>query len=87
MRLNKKLLAQSKMEDAPVPPLVLLRPLIRLLPVAGWLKTGTPEPPLPPLRAPRDSIRINVTTLKDDGEVSKKQVILNITYESGQVYM
>ncbi|MBV96710.1 Glycoprotein integral membrane protein 1, partial [Eschrichtius robustus] len=34
-----------------------------------------------------DSIRINVTTLKDDGEVSKEQVVLNITYESGQVYV
>ncbi|XP_016079448.1 PREDICTED: glycoprotein integral membrane protein 1 isoform X1 [Miniopterus natalensis] len=35
----------------------------------------------------QDSIRINVTTLKDDGEVSKEQVVLNITYESGQVYV
>nr|XP_044624261.1 glycoprotein integral membrane protein 1 isoform X3 [Equus asinus] len=34
-----------------------------------------------------DSIRINVTTLKDGGEASREQVILNITYESGQVYV
>ncbi|KFO22085.1 hypothetical protein H920_16522, partial [Fukomys damarensis] len=34
-----------------------------------------------------DGIRINVTTLKDDGKVSKEQVVLNITYESGQVYV
>ncbi|XP_058390252.1 glycoprotein integral membrane protein 1 isoform X2 [Diceros bicornis minor] len=39
------------------------------------------------LCAVTDSIRINVTTLKDDGEVSKEQVVLNITYESGQVYV
>ncbi|XP_011802781.1 PREDICTED: glycoprotein integral membrane protein 1 [Colobus angolensis palliatus] len=34
-----------------------------------------------------DGIRINVTTLKDDGDISKQQVVLNITYESGQVYV
>uniref|UniRef100_H0XJG3 Glycoprotein integral membrane 1 n=2 Tax=Otolemur garnettii TaxID=30611 RepID=H0XJG3_OTOGA len=32
-------------------------------------------------------IRINVTTVQDDGETSKIQVVLNITYESGQVYV
>ncbi|XP_011821055.1 PREDICTED: glycoprotein integral membrane protein 1, partial [Mandrillus leucophaeus] len=42
----------------------------------------------PPLSgAPQDGIRINVTTLKDDGDISKQQVVLNITYESGQVYV
>ncbi|KAF0875464.1 GINM1 protein, partial [Crocuta crocuta] len=35
----------------------------------------------------QDSLRINVTTLKDDGEVSTEQVILNVTYEGGQVYV
>lgn len=33
----------------------------------------------------QDGIRINVTTVKDNGEVSKEQVVLNITYERGQV--
>ncbi|EHA98363.1 hypothetical protein GW7_02071 [Heterocephalus glaber] len=59
--------------------------LLLALPMAGWLKTAAPEP-LPP-RAPQDGIRIDVTTLKDDGEVSKEQVVLNITYESRQVYV
>uniref|UniRef100_A0A8D2DKE2 GINM1 protein n=1 Tax=Sciurus vulgaris TaxID=55149 RepID=A0A8D2DKE2_SCIVU len=48
---------------------------------------GTREPPPQPSGAPLDGIKINVTTLKDDGEVSKEQVVLNITYESGQVYV
>uniref|UniRef100_A0A7N9CGK5 Glycosylated integral membrane protein 1 n=1 Tax=Macaca fascicularis TaxID=9541 RepID=A0A7N9CGK5_MACFA len=47
---------------------------------------GRPEPP-PLSGAPQDGIRINVTTLKDDGDISKQQVVLNITYESGQVYV
>ncbi|XP_006872140.1 PREDICTED: glycoprotein integral membrane protein 1 [Chrysochloris asiatica] len=34
-----------------------------------------------------DSIRVNVTTLTDDGQVSREQVVLNITYEAGQVYV
>nr|XP_012615154.1 glycoprotein integral membrane protein 1 isoform X3 [Microcebus murinus] len=34
-----------------------------------------------------DGIRINITTMKDNGEVSKEQVVLNIIYESGQVYV
>uniref|UniRef100_A0A2R8ZY48 Glycoprotein integral membrane 1 n=1 Tax=Pan paniscus TaxID=9597 RepID=A0A2R8ZY48_PANPA len=56
------------------------------LPASGWLTTGAPEPP-PLSGAPQDGIRINVTTLKDDGDISKQQVVLNITYESGQVYV
>ncbi|XP_007458824.1 PREDICTED: glycoprotein integral membrane protein 1 isoform X1 [Lipotes vexillifer] len=74
------------MEGAPWAPLALRLLIVAALPVTGWLTTGTFEPPLLP-RAPKDSIRINVTTLKDDGEVSKEQVVLNITYESGQVYV
>ncbi|XP_011354405.1 glycoprotein integral membrane protein 1 isoform X2 [Pteropus vampyrus] len=74
------------MEGAPVAPLALRLFLLAALPATGWLKTGTFEPPPPP-RAPKDSVRVNVTTLKDDGEVSKEQVVLNITYESGQVYV
>lgn len=35
----------------------------------------------------QDGIRINVTTLNNSGGVSKEQVVLNITYESGQVYV
>lgn len=52
------------------------------LTVGGWLKMGIPE--LPPLSwAGNDSIRINVTTMKDD-DISKEQVV-NITCESRQV--
>ncbi|XP_017361239.1 glycoprotein integral membrane protein 1 isoform X2 [Cebus imitator] len=74
------------MEGAPGALLALRLLLFVALPAAGWLTTGAPEPP-PLSRAPQDGIRINVTTLKDDGEVSKQQVVLNITYESGQVYL
>ncbi|XP_016015641.2 glycoprotein integral membrane protein 1 isoform X3 [Rousettus aegyptiacus] len=74
------------MEGAPVAPLALRLLLLAALPATGWLKTGTFESPPPP-RAPKDSVRVNVTTLKDDGDVSKEQVVLNITYESGQVYV
>ncbi|XP_004702011.1 glycoprotein integral membrane protein 1 [Echinops telfairi] len=58
--------------------------LLLALPTAGWLTTGAPGPPS---RAPQDSIRVNITTLTDDRQVSKKQVVLNITYEHGQVYV
>ncbi|XP_052025682.1 glycoprotein integral membrane protein 1 isoform X1 [Apodemus sylvaticus] len=54
------------------------------LPAAGWLTTSAPRPPS---TAPQDGIRVNVTTLNNNGEVSKEQVVLNITYESGQVYV
>ncbi|XP_008050429.1 glycoprotein integral membrane protein 1 [Carlito syrichta] len=74
------------MEGALLAPLALRLFLLLALPVAGGLTTGVPAPPPLP-RAPQDGIRINVTTLKDDGEVSKEQVVLNITYESGQVYV
>nr|XP_010963995.1 glycoprotein integral membrane protein 1 [Camelus bactrianus] len=74
------------MEGALWAPLSLRLLLLAVLPAAGGLTTGTLEPPLPQ-RAPKDSIRVNVTTLKDDGETSKEQVVLNITYESGQVYV
>ncbi|XP_048210230.1 glycoprotein integral membrane protein 1 [Perognathus longimembris pacificus] len=73
------------MDGAPPPLLALLRLLVLALPAAGWLTAGTPSPP--PSAAPQDGIRINVTILKDDGEVFKEQVVLNITYESGQVYV
>ncbi|XP_045661282.1 glycoprotein integral membrane protein 1 isoform X2 [Ursus americanus] len=74
------------MEGSPPAPFALRLLLLAVLPAAGWLMTVTNELPQPP-QAPKDSIRINVTTLKDDGEVSKEQVVLNITYESGQVYV
>ncbi|XP_058591594.1 glycoprotein integral membrane protein 1 isoform X2 [Neofelis nebulosa] len=74
------------MEGSPPAPFALRLLLLAALPAAGWLMTVTHELPLPP-RAPKDSLRINVTTLKDDGAVSTEQVILNITYESGQVYV
>ncbi|KAI5938500.1 glycoprotein integral membrane protein 1 isoform X1 [Manis javanica] len=74
------------MEGAPRAPLALRLLLLAALPVPGWLTTGTPESS-PPLQAPKDSIRIDVTTLKDDGEVSKEQVVLHINYENGQVYV
>ncbi|XP_023561552.1 glycoprotein integral membrane protein 1 isoform X2 [Octodon degus] len=69
--------------ERPEPAPVALWLLLLLLPVAGRVITAVPEPSLP--GAPEGGIRINVTTLKDDGEVSKEQVVLNITYESGQV--
>ncbi|XP_013004292.1 glycoprotein integral membrane protein 1 isoform X2 [Cavia porcellus] len=69
----------------PEPPLLALRLFFLVLPVAGWLTTPAPEPSPP--GAPQGGIRINITTLKDDGEVSREQVFLNITYESGQVYV
>ncbi|XP_004368896.1 glycoprotein integral membrane protein 1 [Trichechus manatus latirostris] len=58
--------------------------LLLALPTAGWLTTGVSELLS---QAPKDSIRVNVTTLTDDGQVSKEQVVLNITYGSGQVYV
>nr|XP_020031589.1 glycoprotein integral membrane protein 1 [Castor canadensis] len=73
------------MEGVPSAPLSLRLLLFVALPAAGWLTTGASKPP--PSGAPQNSIRINVTTLEDDGEVSKEQVVLNITYESGQVYV
>ncbi|XP_045699229.1 glycoprotein integral membrane protein 1 [Phyllostomus hastatus] len=73
------------MEGARLTPFALRLLLLAVLPAAGWLRMGVPEPP--PLGAPQESIRINVTTLKDDGEVAKEQVVLNVTYESGQVYV
>ncbi|KAF6113912.1 glycoprotein integral membrane 1 [Phyllostomus discolor] len=73
------------MEGARLTPFALRLLLLAVLPATGWLKLGVPEPP--PLGAPQESIRINVTTLKDDGEVAKEQVVLNVTYESGQVYV
>ncbi|XP_007941394.1 glycoprotein integral membrane protein 1 [Orycteropus afer afer] len=74
------------MEGAHSAPLALrlLLLLLLALPTAGWLTTGTPELLS---RTPKDSIRVNVTTLTDDGQVSKEQVVLNMTYESGQVYV
>ncbi|XP_004472853.2 glycoprotein integral membrane protein 1 isoform X2 [Dasypus novemcinctus] len=58
--------------------------VLAALSAAGELTTGAPGPPP---RGPQDSIRINVTVLQDGGEVSKEQVVLNITYENGQVYV
>lgn len=72
------------MEGALSAPLPVRLLLFVALPAAGWLTTSAPRPPS---TAPQDGIRINVTTLKDHGEVSKEQVVLNITYESGQVYV
>lgn len=74
------------MEGAP-PALALQLVLLLALPATGWLTTNAREPPPEPSAAPQDGIKINVTTLKDDGEISKEQVVLNITYESGQVYV
>ncbi|KAM6180939.1 glycoprotein integral membrane protein 1 isoform 2-T2 [Erethizon dorsatum] len=85
------------MEGSESVPLAL-RLLLLVLPAAGWLMTAALEPSPPGAPQPvvasehlklsgEGGIRINVTTLKDDGEVSKEQVVLNITYESGQVYV
>lgn len=59
-------------------PLVFRLLLLAALPVTGWLATSV---------LPENSIKINVTTLSDDGEVAKEQVVLNITYENGQAYV
>ncbi|KAM5165796.1 glycoprotein integral membrane protein 1 [Callospermophilus lateralis] len=75
------------MDGAPPARLALRLLLLLALPAFGWLTTNAREPPPELSGAPRDGIKINVTTLKDDGEVSKEQVVLNITYESGQVYV
>ncbi|XP_012511013.1 PREDICTED: glycoprotein integral membrane protein 1 [Propithecus coquereli] len=75
------------MVGAPPAPFALRRLLMLVVLLAArWFTTGAPEPP-PPSRAPQDGIRINVTTMTDNGEVSKEQVVLNITYESGQIYV
>ncbi|XP_008828638.1 glycoprotein integral membrane protein 1 isoform X2 [Nannospalax galili] len=72
-------------EGAVSAPLALRRLLLFVaLPAMGWLTTSASRPPL---AAPQDGIRISVTTLKDNGEVCEEQVVLNITYESGQVYV
>ncbi|XP_005065800.1 glycoprotein integral membrane protein 1 isoform X2 [Mesocricetus auratus] len=72
------------MEGALSVPLPVRLLLLVALPAAGWLTSSTPRPPS---TAPQDGIRINVTTLRDNGEASKEQVVLNITYENGQVYV
>ncbi|XP_032750892.1 glycoprotein integral membrane protein 1 isoform X2 [Rattus rattus] len=72
------------MEGALSAPLPVRLLLFVALPAAGWLTTNAPRPPS---TVPQEGIRINVTTQKDNGEVSKEQVVLNITYESGQVYV
>lgn len=75
----------SKMEGALSAPRLPVRLLLfAALPAVGWLTTSAPRPPS---TAPQDGIRINVTTLRDNGQVSKEQVVLNITYENGQVYI
>ncbi|KAL1770342.1 glycoprotein integral membrane protein 1 isoform X1 [Sigmodon hispidus] len=72
------------MEGALSAPLPVRLLLFVALPAAAWLTTSEPRPPS---TARQDGIRINVTTLRDNGEVSKEQVVLNITYEDGQVYV
>ncbi|XP_051692798.2 glycoprotein integral membrane protein 1 isoform X21 [Oryctolagus cuniculus] len=54
---------------------------LKSLPNLGLFSPGYPQ------KLWKDSIRINVTTLKDDGEISEAQVVLNVTYETGQVYI
>ncbi|XP_060061351.1 glycoprotein integral membrane protein 1 isoform X2 [Erinaceus europaeus] len=72
------------MEGRAPAPLAVRLLLLASLPAAVWLWTGSPEPPP---GAAQDAIRIPVTTLKEDGGLSTEQVVLNITYESGQVYV
>uniref|UniRef100_A0A8C9ULN1 Glycoprotein integral membrane 1 n=1 Tax=Spermophilus dauricus TaxID=99837 RepID=A0A8C9ULN1_SPEDA len=60
----------------PQTPKLLGLPMYSTVPSNGFLKYSF-----------HDGIKINVTTLKDDGEVSKEQVVLNITFESGQIYV
>ncbi|XP_044531396.1 glycoprotein integral membrane protein 1 [Gracilinanus agilis] len=77
----------TKMEGAPLPaPLLLLLFLLPLLPAPGRLLAGASEPPSA-ASFTQDNIKINVTTLEDDGELHEKQVFLNIIYENGQIYV
>lgn len=46
-RTSPAVVGQSKMEGAPLAPLVLRLLLLATLPAAGWLKAGTPEPSPP----------------------------------------
>ncbi|XP_072499781.1 glycoprotein integral membrane protein 1 isoform X2 [Notamacropus eugenii] len=63
--------------------LLLLPPL---LPTPGRLLARAAEPP-PAVSFTQDNIKVNVTTLGDDGELHEKQVFLNIFYENGQIYV
>ena len=74
----------SKMEGGLSAPLSVRLLLFIALPAAGWLTTNAPRPPS---TAPQNGIQINVTTLSKSGEESEEQVVLNITYERGQVYV
>nr|XP_020842249.1 glycoprotein integral membrane protein 1 isoform X2 [Phascolarctos cinereus] len=75
------------MEGAPLSaPLRLLLLLPPLLLAPGQLLAGAAGP-LPAASFTQDSIKINVTTLEDDGEFHEKQVFLNIIYENGQIYV
>ncbi|XP_036622687.1 glycoprotein integral membrane protein 1 [Trichosurus vulpecula] len=76
------------MEGAPLsaPLRLLLLLLLPLHPAPGRLLAGAAEPP-PAASFTQDTIKINVTTLGDDGELHEKQVFLNIFYENGQIYV
>uniref|UniRef100_A0A8B9GBK2 Glycoprotein integral membrane 1 n=1 Tax=Amazona collaria TaxID=241587 RepID=A0A8B9GBK2_9PSIT len=64
-----------------LPPLPLPLPLL-LLPLAAAL-LGPATPP----QLGQETIRVNVMMLKSDGEFHKAQVVFNITYANGQVYL
>ncbi|XP_007484769.3 glycoprotein integral membrane protein 1 isoform X1 [Monodelphis domestica] len=77
------------MEGAPPSAPLLLLVLLLLLPLLqapGRLLAGASEPPSA-ASFTQDNIKINVTTLEDDGELHEKQVVLNIIYENGQIYV
>ncbi|XP_068925812.1 glycoprotein integral membrane protein 1 [Petaurus breviceps papuanus] len=65
---------------------LLLLLLLPWLPAPGRLLARAAEPP-PAASFTQDNIKINVTTLEDDGELHEKQVFLNIFYENGQIYV
>uniref|UniRef100_A0A8D0GKA8 Glycosylated integral membrane protein 1 n=1 Tax=Sphenodon punctatus TaxID=8508 RepID=A0A8D0GKA8_SPHPU len=61
-----------------------------LLLVLGLLLLGLAAPDPTSASQPllsQKSIRINITTLKDSGEIQKGQVVLNITYANSRVYV
>ncbi|KAM8999960.1 glycoprotein integral membrane protein 1 isoform X2 [Sarcophilus harrisii] len=73
--------------SAPLPLLLRLLLLLPLLRAPGRLWVGAAETQPAAAAFSQDNIKINVTTLEDDGELHEKQVFLNIIYENGQIYV
>ncbi|XP_043399061.1 glycoprotein integral membrane protein 1 isoform X3 [Chelonia mydas] len=62
--------------------------LLLLLLGLGLLGPAAPQPAAaPPQSFSQENIRVNVTMLKTSGESQEAQVVFNITYNSGQIYV